>query len=85
MQKQKAVFLDRDGIINIDHGYVGHYHNFDYVEGVFDMIKHFVAQGFKPIIVTNQSGIARGYFTEADLTDADFTSGRRGACASRAR
>ena len=67
MQKQKAVFLDRDGIINIDHGYVGHYHDFDYVEGVFDMIKHFVAQGFKPIIVTNQSGIARGYFTEADF------------------
>jgi len=69
MQKQKAVFLDRDGIINIDHGYVGHYHNFDYVEGVFDMIKHFVAQGFKPIIVTNQSGVDRGLIEQRNLDE----------------
>lgn len=65
MAGQKALFLDRDGIINIDHGYVGAYENFDYVDGIFDLIRSFVDAGYLPVIVTNQSGIARGYFTEA--------------------
>jgi len=65
--EHKALFLDRDGVINIDYGYVGSRDRFDFVDGIFELIR--VAQGFgyKTIVVTNQAGIARGYYTEADL------------------
>ena len=65
--KQKALFLDRDGVINVDHGYVGKYENFEYVEGIFDVVRKFQNEGYLPVIVTNQSGIARGYYTERDF------------------
>lgn len=65
--KQKALFLDRDGVINVDHGYVGKYENFEYVEGIFDVVRKFQNEGYLPVIVTNQSGIARGYYTEKDF------------------
>lgn len=65
--KQKALFLDRDGIINVDHGYVGKYEDFEFVEGIFDIILKFQNNGFVPVIVTNQSGIARGYYNERDF------------------
>lgn len=61
--KSKAIFLDRDGVINIDRGYVSTPEQFEFVEGVFEACQHFQAQGFKLIVVTNQSGIARGYYT----------------------
>ena len=65
--KQKALFLDRDGVINVDHGYVGSYEDFEFVEGIFDIIHAFQNDGFLPVIVTNQSGIARGYYSEKDF------------------
>ena len=65
--KQKALFLDRDGVINVDHGYVGSYEDFEFVEGIFDIIHTFQNNGFLPVIVTNQSGIARGYYSEKDF------------------
>lgn len=65
--EHKALFLDRDGVINVDHGYVGSYDKVEYVEGVFSLIQRFEAAGYKPVIVTNQSGIAREYFSEKDF------------------
>lgn len=59
----KAVFLDRDGVINIDHGYVSTPEQFEFVDGVFEACQKIQAQGYKLIVVTNQSGIARGYYT----------------------
>jgi D-glycero-D-manno-heptose 1,7-bisphosphate phosphatase len=62
----KALFLDRDGVINIDHGYIGHPDRFDLVPGIVDFLRQAQALGFLLVIVTNQSGIARGYFTQMD-------------------
>lgn len=59
----KALFLDRDGVINIDHGYVSTPEQFEFIDGVFAACKHFQAQGYKLIVVTNQSGIARGLYS----------------------
>ena len=67
LTQSKALFLDRDGIINIDHGYVGHYDNVEYVDGIFELIRRFEDAGYRPVIVTNQSGIARGLFSEDDF------------------
>ena len=62
--KKKALFLDRDGIINIDHGYVCRVEDFEFVDGIFEFIKLFLNNGFLLFIVTNQSGIGRGYYSE---------------------
>lgn len=67
-----AVFLDRDGVINHDHGYVHKRENFDFIDGIFDLARHAHEQRYKLVIVTNQAGIARGYYTEEQfnqLTD----------------
>ena len=63
----KALFLDRDGIINVDHGYTYKIDNFEFVEGIFDFIRIFSTAGYTIFIVTNQSGIGRGYYTEQDF------------------
>ena len=68
MQKHKALFLDRDGIINIDHGYVSKIDDFEFVEGIFDLVRIFVDTGYLIFVVTNQSGIGRGYYGEDDFT-----------------
>lgn len=63
----KALLLDRDGTINIDHGYVYRPEQFDFIEGIFDACSLAQQCGYKIIVVTNQSGIARGYYTESDF------------------
>ena len=71
-QRKKAAFFDRDGVINVDKGYVGSWCDFQFVEGIFDVLKYVADNDFLIFIVTNQSGIARGYYTESDfllLTD----------------
>lgn len=62
-----AVFLDRDGVINVDRGYVGHIAQFEWVEGARAAIARLKQAGFLVFIVTNQSGVARGYYTEEDV------------------
>lgn len=59
----KAVFLDRDGTINKDFGYVFEKERLEFIPGVLDALKKIQQHGFKLIIITNQSGIGRGYFT----------------------
>ncbi len=69
---KRALFLDRDGVINVDHGYVGTKERFEFVEGVLELILKAQRRGYLPIIVTNQSAIARGYYGSEDfekLTD----------------
>jgi len=64
---QKAVFLDRDGVINIDKAYVFKIEDFEFCEGVFEALRHFQSLDYLLILVTNQSGIGRGYYTEEDF------------------
>jgi len=63
----KALFLDRDGIINIDHGYVSSIEKFDFSQDIFTFLKLFQKEGYLFFIVTNQSGIGRGYYSEKDF------------------
>lgn len=63
-----AVFIDRDGVINVDHGYVHTVDDFEYIEGVFEACKKLKDMGYLLVLVTNQAGIARGMFTEAEFT-----------------
>lgn len=62
----KAVFLDRDGTINVDKDYLYKIEDFEFLPGVVESLRSLQDAGFKLIIITNQSGIARGYYTEAD-------------------
>ena len=64
---ERALFLDRDGVINIDKGYVYKIDDFDFVPGVFNFCRQAVDRGYQIIVVTNQSGIGRGYYTEGDF------------------
>ena len=63
----RAVFIDRDGTINRDVPYCSHPKDFELLPGVAEGIRLLNEHGFKVIVVTNQSGIARGYFTEEML------------------
>jgi D-glycero-D-manno-heptose 1,7-bisphosphate phosphatase len=59
-----AVFLDRDGVINVDHGYVSQVDDFEFIDGVIEACKKIKDKGYLLVVITNQSGIARGYFSE---------------------
>lgn len=65
----KAIFLDRDGVINQEKDYVYKKEDFEFIGGVFEALKYFQERNYLLIIVTNQSGIARGYYTEADFLE----------------
>lgn len=63
----KALFLDRDGIINVDRHYVHTAEEFIFVPGIFELCHRAIDLGYKIIVITNQSGIERGYFTEEEF------------------
>ena len=64
-----ALFLDRDGIINVDHGYVHRREQFEFIPGIFDLTRYAAEIGWPVVVVTNQAGIGRGYFNEAAFQD----------------
>ena len=62
-----ALLLDRDGVINVDHGYVCSPERTEFVDGVFELVAAANHRGLAVVVVTNQAGIARGYYTEQDF------------------
>ena len=62
-----ALFLDRDGVINVDRNYIYRVEDFEWIEGAADVIKRFNEKGWWVFVVTNQSGFARGYYTEEQM------------------
>jgi len=67
MAERRALFLDRDGVINVDHGYVHRQEDFEFIDGIFELVAHACKLGYLVIIVTNQAGIGRGYYSEEDF------------------
>ncbi len=70
--KNKAVFFDRDGTINIEKNYIFRVQDFEFTSGIFELIKKYLRSEYLIFIITNQSGIARGFYSENDfknLTD----------------
>jgi len=63
----KALFLDRDGIINVDHGYVYKKEDFEFIEGIFELCAIAINKSYDIFVVTNQAGIARGLYTVTDF------------------
>jgi len=68
-KKRKAVFLDRDGVINKEKNFVTSWEEFEFIDGIFENINRLNKAGFLVIIVTNQSGISRGFYTEETLKE----------------
>jgi D-glycero-D-manno-heptose 1,7-bisphosphate phosphatase len=67
LNTRPALFLDRDGVINIDYGYVYQRENFKFIEGIFDLCRYAKQLDYLIFVVTNQAGIARDYYTEQDF------------------
>lgn len=80
---RRALFLDRDGVINVDHAYVHKRESFDFIDGIFELVRSARELGYLVLVVTNQAGIGRGYYSEAEFLEltewmkAEFAS--RGA------
>jgi D-glycero-D-manno-heptose 1,7-bisphosphate phosphatase len=66
-RQNRALFLDRDGVINADRNYVWRIEEFEFLPGIFDLCRTAQEVGLVPIIATNQAGIGRGYYTEHDF------------------
>lgn len=69
---KKALFLDRDGVVNVEKNYLYKVEDFEFIEGIFELCKHYADLGYLIFIVTNQSGISRAYYSKKDfdiLTD----------------
>lgn len=65
----KAVFLDRDGVINIDKNYVSRIEDFEFIPGSLDALKKIEKKGYLLFIITNQSGIGRNYYSEKNYLE----------------
>jgi D-glycero-D-manno-heptose 1,7-bisphosphate phosphatase len=67
MSGRPALFLDRDGVINHDDGYTHRIEEFRFRDGIFELCARAQALGYALVVVTNQAGIGRGYYSEADF------------------
>jgi D-glycero-D-manno-heptose 1,7-bisphosphate phosphatase len=67
LELKKAVFVDRDGTLNVEKNYLYRVEDFEFIPGVLEAIRRLRDSGFLVIVVTNQSGVARGYFTLAEV------------------
>lgn len=76
MAADRAAFLDRDGVITVDHGYTHRIDDFAFVPGSAQAMKQLQSAGWRLVVVTNQSGIARGLYSQDDY--ARFTAHLRG-------
>ncbi len=65
--RERALFLDRDGVVNVEVGYLHRAEDVRFVEGIFSLCRTAMRLGYRLIVVTNQAGIARGYYTEQDF------------------
>lgn len=63
----KALFIDRDGVINIDKVHVSEIARFEFTDGIFDLCRRYAAAGYIIIVITNQAGIAKGHYNEYDF------------------
>lgn len=64
---EQALFLDRDGVINKEINYLYRIEDFEFLDGIFDLCRSAIKNNYRIIVVTNQSGIARNYYSENDL------------------
>ncbi len=64
--KRKVLFLDRDGTLNVERHYLYRTEDFELMPGICEVMREASARGFELVVITNQSGIARGYYTEQD-------------------
>lgn len=64
---QKALFLDRDGVINVEKNYLYKIEDFEFMDDIFELCKYYESQGYIIIVITNQSGIARDFYSEDDF------------------
>jgi D-glycero-D-manno-heptose 1,7-bisphosphate phosphatase len=67
MPVNRALFLDRDGVINHDAGYTSSADDFKFIDGIFDLCRAATQSGHLLVVVTNQAGIGRGYYSEQDF------------------
>jgi D-glycero-D-manno-heptose 1,7-bisphosphate phosphatase len=69
---KRALFLDRDGVVNVEIGYLHRIEDVKFVPGIFSLCRTAMRLGYRLVIVTNQAGIARGYYNEADFESLMF-------------
>jgi len=67
----KALFLDRDGVINFDFGHVYKNDEFAFIDGIFDLCEFMQREGYLIIVVTNQAGIGKGFYKLSDFLKLD--------------
>lgn len=66
---KRALFLDRDGVINIEKNYLHRREDFEFIDGIFELCHHYQSQGYEIFVVTNQSGIVRAYYTQEQFLE----------------
>lgn len=64
---RRALFLDRDGVINVDYPYVHKTEDFEFIDGIFELVRKARDFGYIVLVVTNQAGIGRGYYSEDEF------------------